>query len=71
MPEETQLDRVEGKLDKLLEWVEGNGKPGAKSTLNWHGKVISAIVWFAGIVVVAGIGFGFWIIGQAMIANTG
>ncbi len=30
----TQLDRIEDKLDNVLEWINGNDKPGAKVRLD-------------------------------------
>ena len=33
MTEAERLERIEGKLDNALEFINGNGKPGAKERL--------------------------------------
>lgn len=71
MPEETQLDRVEKQVGKIVEWIEGNGKVGAKVQLDRHDRDIGIGKWFAAAVVLTGIGAAMWAIGQAIIAHAG
>ena len=71
MPEKTQLDRVEGKVNSISDWIEGNGKPGAKLTIDRHDRFLRVIAWGGGITAVAVVAIVIAALGNAIIAHAG
>jgi hypothetical protein len=50
------------KLDHLVEFIEGNGKPGAKIRLDRLERVMNVTVWAGGVMVVSCLGFAGWMV---------
>jgi len=60
----TQLDRIEEKLNTICEWINGNGKPGAKVRLDRLERALAVLRWGVAIVIVALAGAGaHWLFG--------
>ncbi len=70
MPDD-QLTRIEKKVDHISDWIEGNGKPGAKMMLDRHNRDLAVGKCFAFVVAVAVIGLAVGASWQAMLAHAG
>ena len=53
------------KLNRLVEFIEGNGQPGAKIRLDRLERITSVVVWSGGIMVVGCLGFAGWMVQTA------
>lgn len=53
------------KLDRIIEFIDGNGKPGAKVLLDRHDRTLAVVIWVGGLLVVSSLGFAGWVTQQA------
>lgn len=53
------------KVNRLVEFIEGNGRPGAKIRLDRLERITTVFVWSGSLVVVGCLGFAGWMTQQA------
>jgi len=47
---------IMGMLSRIDECVRGNGKPGIRADVDRHDRILSALMWVVGVVIVAVVG---------------